>query len=370
MRVLEVRNVQQALPVAMDLLESCGVAERNERTGSVCLVAPWPVTTVYEKPTERVLFHPWRDANPFFHLYESLWMLAGRSDVSSLTRFVQRMGEFSDDGSSFNAAYGHRWRRHFMGDQLAEIGARLRRDPSDRRCVLQVWDSGADFWRYDENIGVLPYSGRDAACNVTATFQVRAGRLDMEVLCRSNDILWGCYGANAVHFSVLLEYVAARVGVPVGTYRQISVNWHAYEAEWNRVQRRRAQFFDQWAKNMQGAVGATQSGGAISDGLSVTATYDYLPPPVPLVSIDPDEWDQECTVFASYGGRAPDHCLFRDKFLRTVALPIVRAHDAYKRQDHAAAFSAIAYCESADWRLACHEWLARRVPPQAKEAAQ
>jgi hypothetical protein len=61
------------------------------------------------------------------------------------------------------------------------------------------------------------------------TFQIGVvGELNMTVFCRSNDIIWGCYGANAVHFSYLLEYMAAMINCPVGWYTQISVNWHAY----------------------------------------------------------------------------------------------------------------------------------------------
>jgi hypothetical protein len=41
-------------------------------------------------------------------------------------------------------------------------------------------------------------------------------------------MIWGAYGANAVHMSVLLEYMAARIDCAVGTYYQFSNNLHAY----------------------------------------------------------------------------------------------------------------------------------------------
>jgi hypothetical protein len=66
-------------------------------------------------------------------------------------------------------------------------------------------------------------------CNTIATFQRDfEGRLDLTVFCRSNDIIWGAYGANAVHMSFLLEYMALWIRCPVGVYRQVSVNWHGY----------------------------------------------------------------------------------------------------------------------------------------------
>lgn len=222
MRILTVRNVHEALPRALQLLLEHGV-QRDSRNGPV-LQAPWPVSTVYEQPCERVLFWPRRDANPFFHLYESLWMLAGRRDVAGPVRYAQNMKNYSDDGVNYHGAYGFRWRKHFYRrnrdiDQLTAIAHILNENPEDRRCILQMWDPVED----------LGQEGKDFPCNTTATFQRDAeGKLHLVVFCRSNDIIWGAYGANAVHFSMLLEYMASWIGCSVGTYTQVSVNWHAY----------------------------------------------------------------------------------------------------------------------------------------------
>lgn len=217
MRVIIGRNVNNIFALAMERLKADG-KHRQSRYGPV-LIAPYPVTSVYNNPCERVLFHPNRDANPFFHLYESLWMLAGRNDVQTVAKYSKNMIDFSDDGRTFWGAYGYRWREYFQVDQLKEISEILQHNPDDRRCVLQMWDCRKD----------LNHAGKDVPCNVTATFQRDLdGRLDLTIFCRSNDIIWGAYGANAVHFSMLLEYMALWIGCPVGKMYQISVNWHAY----------------------------------------------------------------------------------------------------------------------------------------------
>lgn len=211
------RNVHQALPKAMNLMEKYGQI-RSSRNGDV-LQVPFPVVTSYLQPQERVLFWPQRDANPFFHLYESLWMLGGRNDVKSVSKYVKRMEEYSDDGKTIRGAYGHRWRTHFEHDQLDVIVDRLDRNPHDRRCVVGMWDPYYD----------LRGDWKDTPCNLVATVQINSKReLDLTVFCRSNDILWGAYGANAVHFSFLQEYLALGLEIPIGTFHQISVNWHAY----------------------------------------------------------------------------------------------------------------------------------------------
>src|SRR5688572_28116409 len=216
MKVLEVRNVHHALQVGMPLLADEGI-RGTSRNGPVIAV-PYPVTTIYHSPLERVLFWPQRDANPFFHLYESLWMLGGRNDLAPLTRYVKTFAQFSDDGETLWGAYGFRWRKWFGVDQLEEVIQRLRKDPNDRRAVIGMWDPKMDLTR----------AGKDLPCNMMISVQVVRGRLDITVFCRSNDIIWGAYGANAVHFSFLQEYLAVRIGVPVGIYYQVSVNWHAY----------------------------------------------------------------------------------------------------------------------------------------------
>ena len=199
------------------MLDEEGV-RRDSRNGPVIMV-PGGVTTVYSHPEERVVFWPQRDANPAFHLYEALWMLDGRSDVEGLARYVKQVRQYSDDGITFHGAYGNRWREWFGRDQLEEIASALRANPDDRRQVLQMWSANSDLGR----------DGKDVPCNLTATFQRNEdGLLDLTVFCRSNDIIWGCYGANAVHFSILLEYMASQIRCPVGTYTQVSVNWHAY----------------------------------------------------------------------------------------------------------------------------------------------
>jgi thymidylate synthase len=206
---------------------------RDSRNGPV-VMAPFPVTTEYERPVERVIFWPERDANPAFHLYEALWMLAGRNDVASLARYAKQMLKYSDDGETLHGAYGNRWRNHFASDQLDVIVDTLSTVPNSRRCVLQMWDPNSDMHVEWANPEANP---RDVPCNLTATFQIdTVGRLEMVVFCRSNDIIWGAYGANAVHFSFLQEYLACRIGVPMGAYYQISVNWHAYLKVLNTVE--------------------------------------------------------------------------------------------------------------------------------------
>ena len=219
MYVINARNVHEALPEGIRLLSVHG-GYGNSRAGGV-LTADRPVVTVYTRPWERVIFWPERDANPFFHLMEALWMIGGRNDVKWIERYNSRMRDFSDDGVVFHGAYGHRWRHHFETDQIASAIALLKNVPNTRRCVIAMWDPSADL-RTTE-------TGKDLPCNVAIFLRiVNARDLQMTVMCRSNDIIWGLYGANAVHFSILQEYIAAKLGLSVGLLYTLSNDYHAY----------------------------------------------------------------------------------------------------------------------------------------------
>ena len=210
------RNVNGMFSTVLRGMKSGDYAVEQTRNGPV-LAFPEPVILTYTHPRERVLFHRGRDAPHIFHLMESIWLLAGRQDVDFLRQFNQNIGQFSDDGKTFNAAYGYRLREHFGVDQLVKVIEILSRDPGTRQAVLQLWDP-AD----------LVKKTLDKACNLEIIFDTRGGLLNMTIFNRSNDIIWGALGANVVHFSVLQEFVACSVGLRVGEYRQVSNNLHLY----------------------------------------------------------------------------------------------------------------------------------------------
>jgi hypothetical protein len=187
-----------------------------------------------------VSFVPLRDANPFLHLIESIWMLAGRNDVESIGYYAKQLLEYTDDGVTLNGAYGHRWRTYFGYDQLLEVVNEIRRNQGSRRCVISMWN-GMDIWGLQDNgmpdepklvhevtADLVNQESKDLPCNLQVIVDPTQGKLDITVTNRSNDMIWGAYGANAVHFAFLQELLANLVGLPVGTYYQMSNNLHVY----------------------------------------------------------------------------------------------------------------------------------------------
>lgn len=352
MLVLTARNVNYALAQGVTHIHRFGVREPS-RAGDV-LRELQPVTTVYESPMERVCFHPWRDANPFFHLIESLWMIAGRDKLSDLTKYVSTFGQFSDDGETVPGAYGKRWRGWWENeqggdlDQLDRVVEQLRANPRDRRVVIQMWDPGVDVQR---NID----GSKDVPCNITALPFETDGALNLTVFCRSNDMVLGAYGANAVHFSFLLEYLAARVGLKVGRYYQVSNNFHAYVENAGDPD---ACWPVEWGPVDPYAMGAVEPFPIFKDWQGGGS--------------DPDSFDkfrdsiikQDLAVFFDEGAYAAAQ-MVRWPFLSKVVIPMALAHrhwKAGKGEDRfTGALEILAQMpEGNDWRRACEEWITRR----------
>lgn len=220
MHVIEAKSTHHGLEQGLKYLDKHGITQ-SSRNGTA-IVAPGPVTTVFQNPMHSVVWYPERDFNIAFLVYESLWMLEGRTDVLPLTRYVKRMIDYSDDGMTLRgSSYGHRWRHYFHQDQLLLVAKRLSENPQDRRSVIGMWDPATDL-QIDNTLKDLP-------CNMIIAFQVTpAAELDMTVFNRSNDIIWGTYFANSFHFSMLHHYLADRTGYKIGRYFQISNNYHAY----------------------------------------------------------------------------------------------------------------------------------------------
>lgn len=330
-----------------DAYEQTVIFLEETRNGTVVRFS-LPRTFSYANPLSRVLQHPGRRANPFLHLYEAMWMLAGSNDVTKLTPFAKQMKEYSDDGKTMHGAYGHRWRTHFGGDQLATIISSLQQNPSSRRLVLQMWDSQADLIDFEYASGKnLDYPGskavplsygvefsKDLPCNTHCYFQTRLvsttdnvieTHLDLTVMNRSNDIMWGMLGSNYVTFSFLLEYVAQMTGLHVGRYHHFTANAHVYLDKYPRA------VLEEW------------------HGHDVDLTQ-FVPinETVPLVTA-PENFDKEVKLFVEdpYYPRYYDN-----QFFNQVAVPMMATHKHLKDKELSLALHQADLIGQADWAAA------------------
>lgn len=354
MYVNTARSVSEALHNGLHAIRHSGIVQES-RVGDV-LVSPRPVLTVYTNPLNRVLFSPMRNANPFFHVMESLWMLAGRKDLPWLAQFNSNIVKYSDDGGQTQpGAYGYRWRQHFGYDQLATLIVELKNNPQTRRGVLAMWDGGQaqaleDSDGLDADLLAAISGSADVPCNTHAYFDTIDGKLNMTVCCRSNDIIWGAYGANAVHFSFLLEYVSAMTGIPMGVYRQFSNNFHLYTNIVGHEQlmpmAREVQATDRYYDGISGHLGYMDAAPAVLRRVALVG--------------DADTFDHELSAFFDQATARADITDFTTPFFCHVAWPMYDAYMAFKTKDYDAALDLASTIKADDWRITCTEWLQRR----------
>ena len=166
---------------------------------------------------ERVIFLSGRGWNPAFALVEAAWVITGRNDVKTLAEFIRAFGRYSDDGETLQGAYGYRLRHFFGRDQIDVAIEELIKYPASRRVVLSLYapsDLGLD--------------SKDIPCNTLVALRRVAGRLEMTVSNRSND-LWLGVPYNWFAFHVLQHMIAERLGIPCGVQRHVTTCLHLYE---------------------------------------------------------------------------------------------------------------------------------------------
>jgi len=330
----KVRNVCEALPTNLELILWNGEL-RESRAGTV-RVLPAPLMTVMSHPCERVLFSSVRDANPFFHMVEAIWMLAGRNDASTLNHYVRDFGNrFAENDGKIHDAYGRRWRTAFGFDQLDVVVQKLIENPDDRQCVIAMWDPTPNGLGAEND---LCGEWQTRPCNTHIYLRVREDVLDMTVCCRSNDMIWGGNGANAVHFSVLLEYLAARIDVGVGTMYQLSNNAHVYIKEVERLQSRGG------------------NGRLFCDRYTLESIK-----PMPMFT-EPSAIDEDVKMFMSWHDNGDNvYVQYANEWFTFTATRAVQAHRLYRKGELNKAITAALGIGAPDWRMAAVDWLSRRI---------
>jgi thymidylate synthase len=203
--------------------------------GRICLTMPEPVVLTYEEPGACLMSIPGRKFNIFFALEEVLWILAGSGNVDWISFFNENMRNFADPGHpGFHGSYGlrmrhwnaggshrERWDNERLGiseiDQIQAAASKIVGDPDTRQAVISLWDPARD------NIDV----SRDFPCNNLVYLNQRSGVLDLSVVIRSNDLIWGT-PYNAIQFTGLLALLAGMTHLKMGKITYFVNNLHIY----------------------------------------------------------------------------------------------------------------------------------------------
>lgn len=185
------------------------------------------------QPLKRVCLLNGRNGNVFAQIAETLWMLSGRDDLTWLERYIPQCKNWSDDGLVWRAAYGPRlraWESHNRNrriDQILECVHKLFQDPTSRQAVVSIWDPAHDW----------VVGSKDYPCNNWLHWIIRNGHLHMNVVVRSNDVIYGFTHADFFAWSVLHQLMAYTLKVNVGRMHWNATSFHMYERHENKARK-------------------------------------------------------------------------------------------------------------------------------------
>lgn len=150
-----------------------------------------------------------------------------------LSKYIDKVCDitpFKGDGTDAVYTYGNRLRDYPIKkdgnergngrkdgiDQLPRVIAKLKNNYATRRAIMHTWHVETDL------------ESPEPPCVQTIQFFTRAGKLNMVVYIRSNDML-SAYGANVFALATLQKKVAGELGMEVGWLETISASAHIYD---------------------------------------------------------------------------------------------------------------------------------------------
>lgn len=156
------------------------------------------VTWCVRDARQNLWVHPHRNLSYKFAVAEWLWIWFGHDDVRTIAQYNKHIAQFSDNGSTFDGAYGP-----LVRAQWPLVIANLNGDPDSRQAVMQIFRRSIRPWT------------RDVPCTLTVQFILRHGKLHTIVNMRSSDV-WLGLPYDCYNFSMLANITASVLGVVTG----------------------------------------------------------------------------------------------------------------------------------------------------------
>lgn len=158
-------------------------------------------------------------------IYELLWFIKGDTNIKYLTDHGVRIwNEWADENGDLGPVYGAQW-RNWNGegiDQLADVIARLKTNPNDRRMIVSAWNPGQIAEMH------LP------PCHMMYQFYVADNKLSCMLYQRSCDMFLGV-PFNIASYALLTMMIAQVCGLETGEFVHTLGDTHIYHNHFDQV---------------------------------------------------------------------------------------------------------------------------------------
>jgi thymidylate synthase len=123
-----------------------------------------------------------------------------------------------DFNYNVNSNYGYQWNRN---NQIGKVVEMLKNDPTTRKASISLYD-GKEIDLYS----------KDTVCTYAINFYITDRKLNMQVMMRSNDLVYG-FCNDQYCFSKLQIMVANWLNLKIGIYTHFVCNMHIYQRHFN-----------------------------------------------------------------------------------------------------------------------------------------
>jgi len=171
-----------------------------------------------ENPLDNEITIEWRKWSKNYAETEWNWYLNGDLDPTPVAKIAKIWESCKDENGLVRSNYGFQWRRN---NQLNKVIDLLKKDNKTRRASISLYD-GKEIDTYK----------KDTICTYVINFNMYDENLNMSVLMRSNDLVYG-FCNDQYCFSKLQELVAKELNVNVGWYYHFVNNLHIYNKHFN-----------------------------------------------------------------------------------------------------------------------------------------
>ena len=160
----------------------------------------------------------YRKWNKEYAEYEWNWYLSGDRNANDIAEKAKIWKNMQDENGYVNSNYGYQWNRNGQLDYVVE---ELQVNPDSRRAVISLYD-GKEHPTYK----------LDTPCTLAIHFYIEDAKLQMSVMMRSNDLVFG-FCNDQYCFSKLQMLIAEKLNIEVGTYYHFATNMHIYQRHFN-----------------------------------------------------------------------------------------------------------------------------------------
>lgn len=169
-------------------------------------------------PYENLINTEYRKWSKEYAEYEWQWYLSANPNAEEISKRAKIWQSMMDEQGNVNSNYGYQWNRN---QQLHKVIELLRKDPTTRKASISLYD-GKEIDLYS----------KDTVCTYAINFYIVDDKLNMQVMMRSNDLVYG-FCNDQYCFSNLQMLVAEELNLDVGIYTHFVCNMHIYQRHFN-----------------------------------------------------------------------------------------------------------------------------------------